>query len=292
MPERTYTQEEVALLFERAAELQARSARHQQGEGLTLAELERIAAEAGLDPAAVRAAAAELDAPGRPLTGRRSGATATHVYTERWVPGPLREEAWEETVAELRHRFDSDLGDLVGMHGYGTSTTEQIGRAVEWRHTSLSGVETRVLVQPRGEHLCVRGSRRVGLGSPPGEAAVLGLLSAAAVALFALPVAARLDAFWVGMAVTLLTLLAAVPLIHRLTVRWRRKKHAELESLLDDVATLLAGPAPVERAAGVVGERIVEGAGETVPARPRTPDDPEDEPPKASATRTAGRARA
>ena len=116
MPDRIYTEQEVAALLERAAELQAQAARRNEHRpGLSLAELEDVAAEAGLDPSLLRQAAGELDEPGRPLLDRSAGTTATHVSVERRVPGTFTPEAWEDVVAELRHRFDTDMGKMWGM---------------------------------------------------------------------------------------------------------------------------------------------------------------------------------
>ena len=58
---RTYSEREVADIIERAAERQATADRTDDRPGLTLDEIERIGAEAGLDPAALRAAANEAD---------------------------------------------------------------------------------------------------------------------------------------------------------------------------------------------------------------------------------------
>ncbi len=51
---RRYSDEEVARLLERATQLQADARPIVPGSGLTLRELESIAGEVGLDPAALR----------------------------------------------------------------------------------------------------------------------------------------------------------------------------------------------------------------------------------------------
>lgn len=252
MPHRTYSEREVTALLERAAELQAQAARQADGRpGLTLDELAAIADESGLDPALLRQAAAELDAPqGTPLVTPHAGTTSTHIYVERRVPGSLSPEAWEDTVMELRHRFDTDLGSAWGMPGYGQSIVEQIGRSVEWRHTSMSGIETRLMVRPRTDRLDVRLSQRVGWGSPVAESATYGS-GLAALAAFIVG-AATSSGLWV-LATLLLTLAVAIPLILVADRAWRQKKHRELGALADRVATLLATPteAAQAEAAGV-----------------------------------------
>ena len=244
MSDRVYTEEEVRALLERAAELQAQTAR-QAGDrpGLTLEELQTIASDAGLDPALLRRAAAELDEPGRSLLESSTGTSATHVFVERWVPGPLVPETWEDMVAELRHRFDTDLGRMMGMPGYGVSSTEQIGRTVEWKHTSLSGVETRVMVRERDGGTRIRLSQRVGWASATAESATYGALLAFFGGMLGIPVTESLGG---GVAAFLAVLLVAFPLILMADRAWRRKKHRELEELGDRLAALAEASGPFE----------------------------------------------
>jgi hypothetical protein len=61
VPPRIYGDKEVGRLLERATELQQGNA-PAGSSGLTLAELEQIAAEAGIDPRYLRRAAQELEA--------------------------------------------------------------------------------------------------------------------------------------------------------------------------------------------------------------------------------------
>jgi hypothetical protein len=91
--ERLLSEDEAALVFRRAAELEA----EQPGERTEFdaATLERIAIEAGLSPVAVRQAIAELRT-GQLTTdaaGRRATAMSASVVVERRVPVP------EQTVA-------------------------------------------------------------------------------------------------------------------------------------------------------------------------------------------------
>ncbi|MFU8860804.1 MAG: hypothetical protein ACNA8K_10290 [Cyclonatronaceae bacterium] len=64
---RVYSEEEVARLFRRAVELEAdRSVARDDGAGagLTISEIEQIAAEAGIDPELIQKAATELETGG------------------------------------------------------------------------------------------------------------------------------------------------------------------------------------------------------------------------------------
>ena len=161
MPSRTYDEHEIARVIERAAELQEAGAdRARRSErGLTLEELERVGAETGLDPAYIRAAAAEVDAP---ASRARADPSATHVLAERWVPGPLCPEAWEEAVAALRRHAPVPNG--LGPQ------TERIGRAREWTGRTPWWFEVRATVSPRGDGQRVRVQQHVGYASSAVEA--------------------------------------------------------------------------------------------------------------------------
>jgi hypothetical protein len=134
--ERTYSDSEVALVLKRAAELEQRRG-SPRGEGLTLAQLEDIAREAGLDPSLVAEAALELDAGplahggtlfGPPATQRRvetvpgnrrvnqEGIVTTALGTVRWTGqdrlkgtqvsvGPAGEDTRIEVVQRYRERI-------------------------------------------------------------------------------------------------------------------------------------------------------------------------------------------
>ncbi len=236
MPERTYSEEEVAALLERAAELHLKSADHADHKaGLTLRELEAIASEAGIDPALLRQAAQELEKPSRTLLDAPANTSATHLYEERWVPGTLTTDEWEDIVAELRHRYDTDMGTAMGMPGYGVGKIEQIGRTLEWRHTSMSGVETRVMIRQRGEGMRIRLSRRVGWASSMTESITLGTIAAGLAALIAGAVSKSLG---LGLGVLFVVLISCIPLIYLLDQKWRAKKHRDLAELADRIAHL------------------------------------------------------
>lgn len=240
MADRTYTEKEVAILLERAAEMQALEARRREHRpGLTLDELASVAGDAGLDPSLLRMAAAELDQPHHTLSRSNSGLTSTHVFVERRVPGTLTPELWEDVVADLRHHFDSDFASMMGVPKYSTGTTEQIGRTLEWRHTSMSGIETKCMIRPREDQLDVRMSQRVGWASPPAEGSVYGLVLALFIGLIS---GGLLDSGGIGLAVFLVSLIAAVPLIIYADGAWRERKLRELEALADRLTSIVASP--------------------------------------------------
>jgi hypothetical protein len=104
MAERRYTEVEAAEIFRRAAEAEPGAARGvAPAQGLTLAQLQEIGREAGLDPALVARAAIAVSAPGGVTTrvlGLPLGVGRT-IELDR----PFTDEAWERLVADLRVTF-------------------------------------------------------------------------------------------------------------------------------------------------------------------------------------------
>lgn len=244
MPHRTYSEEEVAELFRRTAELQAgrdKGRGDTGGAGLTLPELEAIAAGSGLDPAMLRTAAAELDRPG--LRAKTTRVSASEIATERFVPHSLDDETREDLIAELRHRFDSSA-DVWGMWGMGPgekTTVQTIGRSIEWQHTNpWSGTQTRGLIQPRGEGVRVRVTRSNVYGGATAWSPVYAPLLALALGFLAAPIT---GSWVVGVVVGLLALAVLVPLSTLLSRQATERHRREIEHLADDIAEHLAAHA-------------------------------------------------
>lgn len=107
MTERRYSEEEVAAIFERAAEAQ-QTARRQlpQGEGMMLAELQEIGREVGIPPELVAQAARSMDQGGlaasRRFLGLQIGVGRTVDLDRR-----ISEKEWERLVVDLRETFDA-----------------------------------------------------------------------------------------------------------------------------------------------------------------------------------------
>ena len=122
---RRYSDTEVGRLLKYAAERQqsdeAGGGGGGEGGGMTLAALQAAAAEAGIEPRYVQLAAARIDSPEPTGSEHRLAGTALLVRAERIVPGELREEDYEQIVAEIQMATEL-LGD-----------TTMVGRTVRWR---------------------------------------------------------------------------------------------------------------------------------------------------------------
>ena len=234
MKERTYTKEEIEALLERAAELHAQEAKSTNDKpGLTLSEIEDVAAESGIDPLLVRQAATEMSGAPRASSLKTRETTATHNVVERIIPGTLKPEAWEDIVLDLRNRYDSAFGKMMGAQD---STTEQIGRSVQWRHMSTSGIETNVLIRPRGDKLHLILRQRVGWGGSIAESITYGTTLAFLAGIFS---GGPTSNGMLGVIVALATLAASIPLIYWADQAWRKKMHRDLDSLADNISNIL-----------------------------------------------------
>src|SRR5690242_9427636 len=98
--ERLYREEEVAEILQRAARNERK--RPQEKPALSLAEIEAIAREAGMDPSLVRHAARELEVQKTSGLARTLlGAPASRTL-ERTVEGELTPELHELLAADIR----------------------------------------------------------------------------------------------------------------------------------------------------------------------------------------------
>ncbi len=253
MPDRVFTEEEVKAIIRRASERQEEEAERGEARehGLTLADLEQLGAEVGLDPRHLRAAADEV------RTGRRTAVQAetetdTHVIVEHWVEQPFTPEAWEDTVALLRSRFGVDMGMWYGRSGAGR--VEQVGRAHEWVHMSQLGVETRVSASEREGRTRLILSQRVGHASSKVEGVMYGALIGLVAGGIGIAVWMEvLGGSSVGLAFIVTALVAtliAAPIITRLDRRWRRKKQRELKTLAADIEDVFEAASPQAEAVG------------------------------------------
>lgn len=107
MTERRFNEAEVAAILEKAAEAQHTGARQlPSGEGMTLAELQAIGSEAGIDPRLVARAAHALDKGGR-STSRRFLGLPIGVGRTVDLGRKLSDDEWERLVVDLRETFDA-----------------------------------------------------------------------------------------------------------------------------------------------------------------------------------------
>jgi hypothetical protein len=154
MDERRYTDAEVRKIIELATTQALTRPQARPVDGLTLADVQSIGSEVGVDPAAIMRAAATLDA-GLDRPPRRS--LGMPIEVERVVPLPRApsDEEWDQLVAEFRSTF-SARGQMTVQGGLR-----------EWRNGNLHAS-----VEP-----CPTGYR-LRLGTVKGDAHGLNALGA------------------------------------------------------------------------------------------------------------------
>lgn len=228
LPDR-YSDHDTARILERAASLQDAFDGH---EGRTsLAEIQRAAAEVGIDPSHVAAAAREV-------AGARRGAASgvpMRITCERCVDGHLDLTGVSETIDAVR--------TVLGAHG----DVSPVLDTIEWRGGTALGA-TIVSVTPRagGTRLLITATRvdhalAVILGS-------IGVGTLAAFGGFVLALTAgvgMLAASAIIAASALVGTLASARLFWSAALRrWRRCVEDALETIADRAASLAGGPEP------------------------------------------------
>lgn len=151
---RRYGDREIARLLKKAAELQEEEARHElDGRGMTLTELQEVAAEAGIHPRYLQQAAARIDQPEKPGLGAALAGTPLTVTVERTVPGELADEGFEQAVIEIRTAFrGSGNASMVGRTLMWTSDVMDHEISLQVTVSSRGG-ETRILAEERLHNL-------------------------------------------------------------------------------------------------------------------------------------------
>jgi hypothetical protein len=107
MPERRYSDEEVAAILKGAADAEhaALPVASESG-GMTLSTLQEIGREVGMSPESIAQAARSMDVAGKPVSRSFVGfpvAVGRTVVLDR----PLSDAQWELLVADLRETFDA-----------------------------------------------------------------------------------------------------------------------------------------------------------------------------------------
>jgi len=134
LPARVYGEKEIGRILQRATELQHDEPTAPPA-GMTLAELEEIAVEAGIDPRLLRRAARELD------TTRTDGSIWTKVVgdevvlvRETTLTGELEEEGFERVVAAIQ----------MSSRDHGQPSL--LGRTLTWRSETPTKTRTMQVV--------------------------------------------------------------------------------------------------------------------------------------------------
>jgi hypothetical protein len=191
MPERRYNDDEIAEIFQKAAEgPQGASVQSAGAEGMTLAELQDIGREVGISPEAVDRAARSLEI--RPSAGVRS-LLGLPIGVERTIAldRRLTDAEWERLVVEMREVF--------GARG----SVSANGSFRQWTNGNLQALLEPTANGHRLRLSTVKGNARMSLAAGAvmiGVSAVMAVNAAAAGQLGqVVPIASMLSLLGVGM---------------------------------------------------------------------------------------------
>jgi hypothetical protein len=135
---RRYTDKEVGLILRRASNLQRAEPTGPDPSGFTLAELEDVALEAGIDSRLLRQAAAEVDAGETGTLGQRLAGAPLTIRLERTVAGEIPTQKLGDLIAIIERATD----------GHGQASA--VGQTLTWSSTNQATTTSQqVLVSSR-----------------------------------------------------------------------------------------------------------------------------------------------
>jgi len=149
-PARRFTDQEVALVLQRAAEIEERRATTAPARGLTVGELRDIARDVGLSPDVIDEAIRTMQVGGRAPTRSLLGAPLSHKLV-RGVPGVLGEESMQSLIRLLEEQVEV-TGTVT--QALGTVRWTSVGRGHKFDRTtqvsfSANAAETQIQVVQR-----------------------------------------------------------------------------------------------------------------------------------------------
>jgi len=195
MAERRYSEEEVAAIFERAAQSQQSLPRQRApNEGMTLAQLQEIGREVGIPAELVAQAAGALTVAEGRATERKLLGLPVGVGRTVELPRRITDDEWERLVVDLRETFDArgrvrEEGSLRSWNnGNLQALIEPTATGHRLRLRTLNGQARSFM--GTGAALLVGGwvtilIRVLGEGAQPGLLTKMGLLLSVGVGMFA-----------------------------------------------------------------------------------------------------------
>lgn len=177
MSGKIYNESQVAEIIKRAVELETErsvSSGDTFRNSLSLEELQRVAAESGIDPELIGVAAREIDArflaESRGLSRPTAKVKAKEIVSEQWLNLDPSDSVMEDLVSELNYKFGTspdDIGwwnDLFKSYA-GKARVRKTSNSREWEYTDQWEMyKTRVLLQKRNGRLRIRVSKKQNYG--------------------------------------------------------------------------------------------------------------------------------
>ncbi|HEY0670688.1 MAG TPA: hypothetical protein VGD27_00410 [Longimicrobiales bacterium] len=225
MPERRYKEEEVRKIIALATSGKVAEPPAQSADGFTLADVQSIGQEVGLEPELVARAAAMLDA-GPAKAPRTSLGMPIEVGHNVPLPRALTDHEWAQLVAELRRTF------------HATGKVTELGDLRQWSNGNLH-----ICVEPTEQAYRLRMSTVKGDANGINALGVTGIVasvvSAASLLFSGEPQGALIvpTIFGAGGAAAFLTNMLRLP-------RWRSLRSRQMDQLARNVQAMMAAKRP------------------------------------------------
>ncbi len=228
MTDRRYSDDEIAAIFQRAAEGPQLPAQSARTDGLTLPDLQEIGREVGIAPEAIARAAAALEPRPGGMVSRRFFGLPLAVERVVALDRRLSDSEWEQLVVELRQVFNA------------AGRVRADGTLRQWTNGNL---QVMLEPSPTGQQLrlrTVKGNARLWMTAGAG---LLGIAGAATLA------GAAAGQFADSLSGTLVLWLMGLGLFAGSAIRlpaWARLRRRQMDAIAERVA-LEAGQPPDQR---------------------------------------------
>lgn len=249
MPKRVYSEQEVAKLIRRAVELDSERTgadRSDSEKGLTIQDLEKIAADSGIDPELMHKAAEELDNPSSTQNiGDTTKVNKAEIVAEHWINNDVTSHILENLIVELNHRFGTSQDDInwwdrLWNNYSGKAVVNKTETSADWRYTDeMEMYTTRVLMQQRGDKLRIRVSKRMAWNmswNSEGLNVSFVIISAIIITTLGTVIGlALLDSPIIGLSGGMVLAALFAPLYLRFSRRWLNKHKQEVTEIAENL---------------------------------------------------------
>ncbi|MCC5940080.1 MAG: hypothetical protein JJU37_00915 [Balneolaceae bacterium] len=252
MANRIYSEEEVSRLIRRAVELEAERSISKEGNrtGLTIGDLEQIAAEAGIDPELIIQAATELNQSSTSVKKETAKIKREEIVCEQWLHVTPDNRILDDLITELNHRYGTSDTDISWWNRLwddydGKARTRKSASSYEWEYTDELGYfTTRVLMQKRSDRFRIRVSKRqlwdMNWSSEFGKSAFLAVSIVLFTVLGGVTAFSIFGTAWPGIATGSLAALLSYPVIRYFSARSLDKHREEVTETAYELAELTA----------------------------------------------------
>ncbi len=222
---RRYSEKEAGIILRKAAEMQRAEPSAADPSGFSLAELEDVAREAGIDPAVVRSAAAEL------------AVTPAESFSNALVGGPLTVQFETELPGEYpADRFDALVPVIQGASSW-QGHAGVVGKSLTWSARADSNTSSlQVLVVAGGGKTLIRVEERLGGMAGALFGGIIGGVGAGAGLGIGVGVGAAIGSTLMTVGFPVLLLGGSYYLSRAIYAAYVKKERGKLRSLLDQLS--------------------------------------------------------